>query len=63
MFRKLKYRYRKWKAWKQYSNWNWFQKILVFLGIKKSTWFNTFIAYDDYIGSEFIKWMGNTKQE
>ena len=63
MFRKWKYRYRKWKAWKHYSRWNWFQKLLVLFGLKQSTWFETFIAYDDYIGSEFIKWTGRTKQE
>lgn len=63
MFRKWKYRYRKWKAWKKYSTWNWFQKLLVLLNIRKSTWFDTFISYDDYVGSEFITWMDDMKHE
>lgn len=33
-------RYRKWRNWKQYSHFNWFQKLLVLFGLKKSQHFD-----------------------
>lgn len=41
--KKLKKRYYRWKEWRRYSKYNWFQNVLVFLGIKKSKWFDAFM--------------------
>ena len=37
---KLMVRFRKWKNWKKYSHFNFLQKFLVLLGIKKSQHFD-----------------------
>lgn len=48
MIRKLKHRYRKWRDWCKYINRTstWY-KILVFLGIKKNRWFDSWRFYED----------------
>lgn len=43
----LKRRYHRWKEWCKYSKWNKVSKVLVFLGLKKSTWFDSFMI-DSY---------------
>ena len=43
MIKKLKHRYWRWKEWRRYSRWNWFAKVLVLIGLKKSTWFDSFM--------------------
>ena len=40
----LKHRYYRWKEWCRYSKWNKVSKVLVLLGLKKSTWFDTFMV-------------------
>lgn len=45
MIKKLRSRYRKWRAWCYYSHYNWLDKLLIFLGIKKNPWFDSFTTY------------------
>ena len=46
MIAKLKYRWRRWREWCHYSRWHWWSKIFVFLGLKKSIWFDSFMIGD-----------------
>ena len=39
----IRHRYYRWKEWCKYSKWNKVSKFLVLIGLKKSTWFNTFM--------------------
>lgn len=43
--KKLIHRYKRWLEWKKFSNYSRFKKILVFLGIKKSAWFDSFVDW------------------
>lgn len=46
MIRKLKYRYRKWRDWCKYSRASMWYKLLIFLGIKKNRWFDSWRIYE-----------------
>lgn len=47
IFVKIKRRYRKWKTWKQYTWHGPIGQILIFLGLKKSVHFDSFMVLED----------------
>lgn len=47
IFSKIKRRYQKWKTWKQYTWYGPIKRIFVFLGLKKSFYFDSFMILED----------------
>ena len=45
IFEKLTHRWRRWKEWRKLNNYSKLDQILIFLRIKKSDWFESFVDW------------------